>query len=911
MFTKIKFVCLLVLFLVCSSIPFSQTSLTTFFGPVTFVRGEGEPLIEVLYISIAGFQGPYFLHLRNGNENGTQRVSSGWVYLNGNLLFGPRDFSQQAWGSDIPVELSEPSKLEVRLASEPGSKIKIWIEGTYIDPYQFQEMVIDPAGGTYQFWNGITLEVPEGAVDEPLTVSTRLIQTELVDTFLNNNGVSPMRCLVAFEALPHSYVFNLPIKVKLQCLPLYTEASMPLHFTIDVNREIFDYVHTDLSFSRETNIAELILNKFSDHAVFDIDLELQLKGGIINPWIDPDKIIWTLHSDCLTPETFCRCGTFHVLESSYDEIVDGECQVAIVIGEITYFDCLNAPIESWKLEYYKIGHIEIDPPEPIKIGETIELNAKVINSQGEEVPKPFLEYRCSSPEDEEIVRVINFPDHTATVQGLKCGEAHITVEAGCGNSREIIVDVWSSVASVTIIPGEETLGFYDDVILEAFLLDDDGNPVSGESVSWESTNPDVVSIYGTGNQVTAMSSDTAGLATIIARAGCDNVEPGYSYINVQGPVIPEVGSVEVSPNVECVTLNGFNFLNADIKDVDGNPIQGMTASWASSDPNIVSVDQIGGLTRVSGGWAWISATCQDKTGWALVGVPTYGANYVETWKISGLENNDYVIKGINNQGVFIIEIDDQNYVYDVNGMNPFPTIGLGSEPTDINELGQIVGAYYSSDVWQDDIGSFHNYCYSFIYQDGGYQTISVPQAVSTWATGINNLGHVVGYGQYYNLGYGYSDTFAFVYKNGEYQIFPYKQFEAINDSGNIAGIDINFNSFVFDGTIFYYELPEGWPEDINNMNQITGTTMFGEDVAYISVFQEGIVVSTYFVDGFDAEELCINDFGQIGGNNDNLEGGLGWGMILTPCPFPFPFGEDVYPPLLPPKPTIPSTTSIK
>ena len=92
--------------LLLTVLPANQSYLITFFGPAEFVRGKGKPFIETKEFSTTGFQAPFVLHLRNGDDNGQNRVSSAHVWLNGELLFGPSDFSQQVWGYDVEVELT-------------------------------------------------------------------------------------------------------------------------------------------------------------------------------------------------------------------------------------------------------------------------------------------------------------------------------------------------------------------------------------------------------------------------------------------------------------------------------------------------------------------------------------------------------------------------------------------------------------------------------------------------------------------------------------------------------------------------------------------------------------------------------------------------------------------------------------
>ena len=637
MTNRFKWTTLSFLVLVISAIPFSQTLSTTFFGPVAFVRATGTPVTEVRQFSIAGFQGPYTLHLRNGNEDGTERVASAQVRLNGDLLFGPSDFGQQVWALDAVVELVEPSTLEVRLAGAPGGKVQISIEGTYVDPYAFQEVVVDPAGGEYYFWNGIVLEVPPGAVDQPTSVWTRLLETGQVDETLQAYGEVPKHCLAAFEALPHAFAFNLPVTARLQALPLPTLNSMPMHFTVDLDHQIYNYARTDLVFDRSANMAEFQLSEFSSHAVVAAELTDQ-----------PD---WDDHSDCSTIETACRCMTFHVEESSLDEVIEGECTRVIVNGSIQYLDCTGAPPETWKLEEYDRGYIAVTPPEPIKTGDVYKFTASVVNSSGEDVGGYSLRFSSLTP---AIVEVLD--EYSGLVRALKCGEGRIKIEAGCGLEQVVIVDVWSPIASVAIEPPTATMGFYEEIVLTALPQDDEGALVTLDPVVWTSDKPDVVSIEGTGLAVTAVSHGIAGDVRITAQAGCAFIPAGECYIKVQAEVPPAVATVEISPEVEAVRIGELKPLVATVKDAEGNLILGLPVTWASADPAIAAVDAIGMATGVSGGWAWVAATCGGVTGWALVGVPTFGSTYVETWKISGLVNNDYEINGINNKGAFLLEI---------------------------------------------------------------------------------------------------------------------------------------------------------------------------------------------------------------------------------------------------------------
>ncbi|MDH3672700.1 MAG: Ig-like domain-containing protein [Gammaproteobacteria bacterium] len=156
----------------------AQSDLGTLFGPETFVRSKGQPVTVAREFSTVGFRGPFVLHLRNGDEGGKNRVSTAEVWLNGQQLFGPSDFSQNVSGYDLEVGLTESSHLQVWMASAPGSELTMWIEGeptVVLDEASRVTATLTPVGGTITTTGTdgafFTLEVPAGALSGPVDVS--------------------------------------------------------------------------------------------------------------------------------------------------------------------------------------------------------------------------------------------------------------------------------------------------------------------------------------------------------------------------------------------------------------------------------------------------------------------------------------------------------------------------------------------------------------------------------------------------------------------------------------------------------------------------------------------------------------------------------------------------------------------
>ena len=107
---------------------FAQTVL---FGPKTYTRTAGPPnSFTDTFTLPAGTTAPYTLHVVNGNANGTNRISSATIKLNGVEILDPNDFGQNVAVLDRTVALQATNTLEIRLTSAPGSFITVSVLDT-------------------------------------------------------------------------------------------------------------------------------------------------------------------------------------------------------------------------------------------------------------------------------------------------------------------------------------------------------------------------------------------------------------------------------------------------------------------------------------------------------------------------------------------------------------------------------------------------------------------------------------------------------------------------------------------------------------------------------------------------------------------------------------------------------------
>ncbi|HEX9424119.1 MAG TPA: polymer-forming cytoskeletal protein, partial [Pyrinomonadaceae bacterium] len=98
----------------------------TVFGPRRFVRTTGSPNQYVEQFALpAGATSPYTLHIQNGEPDGSNRISSATVKVNGAPVLAPNDLNQDVAGVDRTVTLAANNQLDVRLESIPGSYLII------------------------------------------------------------------------------------------------------------------------------------------------------------------------------------------------------------------------------------------------------------------------------------------------------------------------------------------------------------------------------------------------------------------------------------------------------------------------------------------------------------------------------------------------------------------------------------------------------------------------------------------------------------------------------------------------------------------------------------------------------------------------------------------------------------------
>ncbi|HEX2270188.1 MAG TPA: IPT/TIG domain-containing protein, partial [Pyrinomonadaceae bacterium] len=113
-----------------SSLP-QDTETFNVYGPQRFTRLTGQPVNVVQSFSLpADANAPFSIAVENGAPEGSNRVSSATIKLNGTGLFTPSDFNQNVASLTKSVTLTATNTLEVKLASAAGSYLTITLTAT-------------------------------------------------------------------------------------------------------------------------------------------------------------------------------------------------------------------------------------------------------------------------------------------------------------------------------------------------------------------------------------------------------------------------------------------------------------------------------------------------------------------------------------------------------------------------------------------------------------------------------------------------------------------------------------------------------------------------------------------------------------------------------------------------------------
>ena len=262
----------------------------------------------------------------------------------------------------------------------------------------------------------------------------------------------------------------------------------------------------------------------------------------------------------------------------------------------------------------------------VQAGQTVQLTATPQDANGNPLTGRAVTWSSSNTTVASV-------SSSGLVTGNVAGSATITAtsEGQSGTAAITVTNV--PVASVTVTPASASVNEGKTVQLTATPKDANGNPLTGRTITWSSSNTAVATVSSSG----LVTGKVAGSATITATS---EGQSGTSAITV---VHVPVASVTVSPATASVSAGSTVQLTATPKDATGNPLTGRTITWSSSNTAVATVSSSGLVTGVVAGSATITATSEGQSGTAAITVtpPGTGARFGHVFIVLE-ENTDYV-----------------------------------------------------------------------------------------------------------------------------------------------------------------------------------------------------------------------------------------------------------------------------
>src|SRR2546422_413975 len=204
-------------------------------------------------------------------------------------------------------------------------------------------------------------------------------------------------------------------------------------------------------------------------------------------------------------------------------------------------------------------------------------------------------------------------DATGLVTGKGAGGPVTVTATSEGKSGSAAVTVTPiPVATVAVTPPTASIVVGATVQLSATPQDAAGNPLTGRTVTWQTSDGTIATVDATG-LVTGKA--LGGPVTITATS---EGKAGTAAVTVTP--IP-VATVAVAPPTASIVVGATVQLSATPQDAVGNPLTGRTITWQSGNAAVASVDSNGVVTgKAVGGPVTITATSEGKSGTAAVTV---------------------------------------------------------------------------------------------------------------------------------------------------------------------------------------------------------------------------------------------------------------------------------------------------
>ncbi|HUQ81506.1 MAG TPA: Ig-like domain-containing protein [Gemmatimonadaceae bacterium] len=234
----------------------------------------------------------------------------------------------------------------------------------------------------------------------------------------------------------------------------------------------------------------------------------------------------------------------------------------------------------------------------VRLGKTASWTVETRDASGNKLTGRKIAWSSVSP---NIATV----DASGVVTGLAYGTTTIVARADDVTAQSAIT-VQQAVASVVLFPSTSAVARGSSQNLTVAITDATGKALTGRSVAFSSSRPDIATVNGNGT-VLAVAE---GRAIITASAVLDQVS-GSATVDV---VPVSVSSISITPAGGQTVFEGSTLqLSAVTRDGTGNILTGRPVSWTTSNQSVATVSSGGLVSGAALGTTQITAESEGKT----------------------------------------------------------------------------------------------------------------------------------------------------------------------------------------------------------------------------------------------------------------------------------------------------------
>ncbi|MEO8201513.1 MAG: Ig-like domain-containing protein [Gemmatimonadota bacterium] len=245
-----------------------------------------------------------------------------------------------------------------------------------------------------------------------------------------------------------------------------------------------------------------------------------------------------------------------------------------------------------------VNSVTVTPPTAsVQVGITTTLAATARDVGNTILTGRVIDWTSSAP-------AIATVDPNGVVTGVTMGSVTITAQSEGKSGTATVTVLAGDPASIVISPSPVTLVFGDSTQLSAVVRDIAGDTLSGQSVSWSSSDQGVAVVSPTG----LVTSVTVGTAIITASHG------GITTTDTVTVNPIPVASVAVSPQALHLGVGSEVQLSAVPEDSHGHAVLNRPITWSSSDSSVATVSSTGLVTGVAPGNVSIVAQSDSGNG---------------------------------------------------------------------------------------------------------------------------------------------------------------------------------------------------------------------------------------------------------------------------------------------------------